>query len=73
MTDDDRIYQDPDGCWYYRMRGNQTRGPFASRIDAAMALKAQLRAFERPPPEPKKPRRVWNPRTWLRHSEPRHG
>ena len=41
----DRIYQGHDGLWYYRVRGNQSVGPFDSYVDAQTKLQKQMRSW----------------------------
>ena len=39
-----RIYQDEDQQWYFKVRGNQTMGPYPSHADAAHALNVYVSA-----------------------------
>ena len=72
MTNE-RIYQDEDGQWYIRARGN-ARGPFPSQTEAEDALASMLRSYQpRKPKAPRTPRRsraLLQPRSWLRPSAP---
>ena len=43
----DRIFQDSDQQWYYRIRGNDKVGPFASRLEAELKLEKQILAKKR--------------------------
>ena len=39
----DRIYQDDDDRWYFNVRGNLAKGPFASFNEAEDALNLHVR------------------------------
>ena len=41
----DRIYQGEDELWYYRVRGNQSVGPFNSFGDAQTKLSKQMKSW----------------------------
>jgi len=38
----ERIFIDTDESWYFRIRGNQVSGPYASREQARLALEAYV-------------------------------
>ena len=38
----ERIFIDTDDSWYFRIRGNQVSGPYASREQARLALEAYV-------------------------------
>ena len=42
----DRIFLDDDAGWYFKVRGNQVRGPFVSADEAEEALKAYVTACQ---------------------------
>lgn len=44
----DRIYQRDDERWYFNVRGNMTKGPYATRAEAENALLQHLRQWRRP-------------------------
>ena len=41
----ERIYRGDNGSWYYRARGTDAVGPFATLEDAETALKKQTRSW----------------------------
>jgi len=55
---DDRIVQGKGGKWFYRARGGQRIGPFASREAAELALARQMRIWGGAP-TPKATWRGW--------------
>lgn len=55
---DDRIIQGKAGKWFYRARGGQRIGPFASREAAEIALAKQMRIWG-VAPTPKATWRGW--------------
>lgn len=44
----DRIYQDDDDRWYFNVRGNLAKGPYASYKEAEDALNLHVRQCRRP-------------------------
>jgi Domain of unknown function (DUF6316) len=42
----DRIFLDDDAGWYFKVRGNQVRGPFTSEDEAEQALHAYVTACQ---------------------------
>ncbi|MGA0839606.1 MAG: DUF6316 family protein [Pseudomonadales bacterium] len=42
----DRIFLDDDARWYFKVRGNQVRGPFASEAEAEHALEEYVAACQ---------------------------
>ena len=38
----ERIFIDTDDSWYFRIRGNQVSGPYASQEQARLALEAYV-------------------------------
>ncbi len=44
----DRIYQGDDDHWYFNVRGNLPKGPFASYDDAETALEKHVRQCRAP-------------------------
>ena len=44
----DRIYQGEDERWYFNVRGNPAKGPYASYIEAEDALNVHVRQCRRP-------------------------
>ena len=44
----DRIYQGDDERWYFNVRGNMAKGPYATYTDAENALNQHVRQWHRP-------------------------
>lgn len=67
----DRIYQGEDEHWYFNVRGNIAKGPFATRADAEASLTQHVRQWHRPLGSSPWPRvlKVFGD---TRRSEPRH-
>ena len=57
----DRIYQDVDECWYYRVRGNDCMGPVETVTDAERALHRQLKHWGGLPKPIRSVPRAWHP------------
>ncbi|NOX49964.1 MAG: hypothetical protein GXP16_05420 [Gammaproteobacteria bacterium] len=67
----ERIYQENEGLWYYRTRGNHAVGPFENKTAAEKALKKQIRSWAgRASPKPVWPR-TWHPTRLFRRSATR--
>ena len=54
----ERIYQGNDDLWYFNVRGNLAKGPFATYHEAEMALVYHLRQWQKPFDKPAWPRQL---------------
>lgn len=62
----ERIYQGEDDLWYFNVRGNLAKGPFASHQEAELVLHQNLRQWQKPFTRP-----VWaNPLRSLKVRKP---
>ena len=67
----DRIYQGEDELWYFRVRGNQSVGPFDNFGDAQAKLNKQMKSWTgRSGPVAALPRN-WQPARIFRRSATR--
>lgn len=44
----ERIYQGEDDLWYFNVRGNLSKGPFATYQEAELALLQNIRTWQKP-------------------------
>ena len=44
----ERIYQGEDDLWYFNVRGNLAKGPFATHREAELELTQNIRTWQKP-------------------------
>ena len=68
----DRLYQGDDELWYFNVRGNMSKGPFATRAEGEDALARHVRHWRGTTLSPNPWPRILKRFGEQRRSEPRH-